>query len=262
MFCKENIDWELFFDQVGQSEQKLLMLDYDGTLAPFRPERSQAKPYSQVRELLEQLAQRPDQRLVLITGRRVHELTSLLALSVQPEVWGCHGLEHLTQDGSYQIQELDEQSLSVLSALDERLESEGLREFLEYKPGAVALHWRGLDQERIRDLHQRTLGICLPICSDKLVLLEFDGGVEFRVPGVNKGDVVTKLLEETNAPCVAAYLGDDFVDEYAFQALRGRGLSVLVRKEKRPSSADIWIRRPEELVEFLSAWVAACGGAA
>ena len=51
-----------------------------------------------------------------------------------------------------------------------------------------------------------------------------------------------------------AYLGDDRTDEDAFRALRGRGLSVLVRAEPRETAADAWIRPPEELIEFLRTW--------
>lgn len=58
-----------------------------------------------------------------------------------------------------------------------------------------------------------------------------------------------------------AYLGDDQTDENAFEALHGRGLSVLVRREYRPTNADVWIQPPEGVTAFLSDWASACGGA-
>ena len=56
-----------------------------------------------------------------------------------------------------------------------------------------------------------------------------------------------------------AYLGDDLTDEAAFRALDERGLGVLVRPKLRATSADIWIRPPEELLDFLRSWLRAEG---
>ena len=37
-----------------------------------------------------------------------------------------------------------------------------------------------------------------------------------------------------------------------------RGFSILVRTEVRESCARFWLRPPEELLEFLDDWIAAC----
>ncbi|MGH9571319.1 MAG: hypothetical protein ACRD4F_16865, partial [Candidatus Angelobacter sp.] len=58
----------------------------------------------------------------------------------------------------------------------------------------------------------------------------------------------------------AAYLGDDLTDEDAFQAINGRGLSVLVRPAWRSTTAQAWLRPPGELIQFLNDWIHACGG--
>ncbi len=41
------------------------------------------------------------------------------------------------------------------------------------------------------------------------------------------------ILRETEKGAVVTYLGDDITDEDAFKALKGKGLSVLVREEIR-----------------------------
>jgi trehalose-6-phosphatase len=68
--------------------------------------------------------------------------------------------------------------------------------------------------------------------------------------------VETIIAEEGDA--VIAYLGDDFTDEDAFSAIKGKGLSALVRPEWRPTSADVWIIPPEELLSFFDRWIEAC----
>ena len=43
-----------FFDCLKKSQSRILLLDYDGTLAPFRVERDKALPYPGVAEALKQ----------------------------------------------------------------------------------------------------------------------------------------------------------------------------------------------------------------
>jgi len=57
---------------------------------------------------------------------------------------------------------------------------------------------------------------------------------------------------------VCAYLGDDRTDEDAFLAIAPHGVGVLVRPELRETAAAWWLRLPEELLEFLDDWSAAC----
>ena len=91
-----------------------------------------------------------------------------------------------------------------------------------------------------------------------LDLLEFDGGVEIRASAPDKGDAVRSLLSEMSANTPAAYLGDDNTDERAFRAINGRGLSVLVRPQWRQTAARLWLKPPEELLDFLARWLKAC----
>jgi trehalose-phosphatase len=92
-----------------------------------------------------------------------------------------------------------------------------------------------------------------------LHLLPFDGGLELRARGKNKGDAVSTILQESGSEVAAAYLGDDQTDENAFRAIKGRGVAILVRADPRPTVADIWLRPPEELGRFLRDWLIACG---
>jgi trehalose-6-phosphatase len=52
-----------------------------------------------------------------------------------------------------------------------------------------------------------------------LSLTEFDGGLELRVPGRNKGDAVKEMLVELDQNAAIAYLGDDHSDEDGFKSI-------------------------------------------
>jgi trehalose-phosphatase len=93
-------------------------------------------------------------------------------------------------------------------------------------------------------------------------LLDFDAGLELRA-GRNKGGAVEAILAESDSGGPVAYLGDDLSDEAAFSAVNAigpRGLSVLVRRKYRETDAQIWLRPPADLVEFLVRWIRAVSG--
>ena len=131
----------------------------------------------------------------------------------------------------------------------------GYSERSEHKPGSVALHWRGMDAPEIRQMREQIEPKWSLIAEGwGLCLNEFDGGLELRVPGRNKGHAVETILDEMGEGAAAAYLGDDATDEDAFRSIKGKGLGILVRERLRPTVADIWIRPPEELLDLLTRW--------
>ncbi len=255
------LDLDLFFETLANTKQRVLLLDYDGTLAPFRIERDQAVPYPGVGEVLNSILKTGSCRVVLVTGRQVKDLIPLLGLSRIPEIWGAHGLERLFPDNRYEVADIGESPMRGLSEAHVWSESEGLQDLCEQKPGCLALHWRGLGEAKVKEIRDKIMANWLPIAQDTgLALHEFDGGLELRVPAKNKGSAVETILSEMGEGSVAAYLGDDLTDEDAFSVMDEKGLSILVRKEFRPTNADLWLRPPEELLGFLKNWNHACGG--
>jgi trehalose-phosphatase len=249
-----------FCAKVASASSRALLLDYDGTLARFSADRHHALPYVAIRALLDRIRIFTNTRLVVVTGRRAHEAASLLGLK-NVEVWGCHGLSRLHADGTYQLPYLDEAAVGKIAEANELLRADGLFDLLEFKPGATAIHWRGID-ECATQVAQRVEQVWSMLHGHQgIELLKFDGGMEIRVAGRNKGDAVRAILAEMGGHSAVAYLGDDHTDENAFAVLRGHGLSVLVRNEYRPTGADVWIQPPEGVVAFLADWTSACGGA-
>jgi trehalose-phosphatase len=149
--------------------------------------------------------------------------------------------------------------MHALAHADRWLRDQGLHHRAEFKTGAVAIHWRGLDESMMAETRGQVLLGWLPIAqTTPMELLEFDGGIEMRMPGRDKGDAVRTILDEVGPEVPVAYLGDDITDERAFLALGTLGLSVLVRPEWRETAAALWIRPPEGLREFLARWLRAC----
>jgi trehalose 6-phosphate phosphatase len=250
---------EPFLRKVAKAPESALLLDYDGTLAPFQSQRDQAYPYPGVALLLQEIVRDRRTRVVVISGRDATEVLPLLNVHPSPEVWGVHGLQRLKPDGSTEMPQLDERTLEGLSDAERWLGYQELLHTAEFKAGSIAVHWRGLSDNDTEALRARVRLGWRPIAKQRhLDLLEFDGGLEIRARAADKGEAVRAFLEEIGADAPIAYLGDDTTDESAFKALQGRGLTILVRPKWRTTSAQFWLKPPEELLDFLSLWLKSC----
>ncbi len=252
-----NTDFQLdsFYGSLTTSEEPLLMIDYDGTLSPFTADRDRAFPYPQIIPALKRLFSGQKTRVVIISGRSIDILKNLLEFDQLPELWGCHGLERLTPEGEHSVSPLPEAVSKWLSELYSWISANGLVDICEFKPSGAAFHWRGLPADTAQQIRntvvERWQG---EIEGSGLELLNFDGGVEIRVAGTNKAVPVRNLIQQSKDNTPRAYLGDDLTDEDAFGALKGHGLSVLVRPELRPTAADLWLHPTDELYDFLQRW--------
>ncbi len=248
-----------FLRSISHAPQTALLLDYDGTLAPFHTTRDQARPYPGVALILQEIVRNGRTRVVVISGRDATDVLALLNIHPPPEVWGVHGLQRLQTNGSMEMAHLDERTLDGLSNADRWLGYQQVRRTAEFKAGSIAVHWRGLSESDVEDLRARVLLGWRRIAEHSgLDLLEFDGGLEIRACEADKGVAVRTFLSEISPDAPVAYLGDDTTDESAFQAMQGRGISVLVRPEWRQTAAQLWLRPPDELLDFLAQWLTTC----
>lgn len=252
----ESTDLDLFFRRLATSSYPLLMLDYDGTLAPFREERDEAIPYSGVRDRLSRLVASVRTRTVIISGRAITDIIPLLGLPQLPEIWGSHGAERRLPDGTLQSIEISQATKAGLARIEQWISEHNIEKIVERKPAAIAFHWRGLSPTDTATYREMVLDAWSAVAGKHgLHVHEFDGGLELKAADITKAVAIHTLLHATPADTAAAYLGDDLTDEDAFEALAGHGLSVLVRKETRTTRADLRITPPEELLSFLDRWL-------
>jgi trehalose-phosphatase len=257
---RENGDPDRFFERLARAARAALLLDYDGTLAPFCLDPRDARSWPGAREALESIMQPGDTRVVFVSGRALRDLQPLLDLRQIPELWGSHGWERRCADGRTQTQHPPEAARRALAQAGERLDAiHRLGGRCETKPAGFAIHWRGLDSQRASEIARLVTGYWAQQAhAAGLELQPFDGGLELRIPGRNKGDVVRTLHAELpDAPL--AFLGDDHTDEDAFRVMTDGDLGVLVRPELRATAAALWLQPPAELLAFLRRWAEARG---
>jgi trehalose 6-phosphate phosphatase len=253
-----------FFAWFCRGKSPVLLLDYDGTLAPFHVDRFKARPWAGVRELLGEIQHQQRTRITVISGRPAGEVAQLLDLTPAPEIWGLHGVERLHANGTRELEQVSAETQFRLDELREQLKRDSFGGLFEDKPNAVAMHWRGASPGEAAEIEARTRALFESRAgAGGLTLLAFEAGLELRA-GRDKGDAVRSILQEASGgkpgAAAVAFLGDDITDEAAFRAVNALPtphFTALVRGERRETAADAWLRPPGEMLAFLQQWLAA-----
>jgi trehalose-phosphatase len=237
----------------------LLMSDYDGTLTPIVPTPAAARLAPPVRAMLARIAAIPRVAIAVISGRNlpdVRERVGIAGLTCA----GCHGL--MVEGPGLTF--VHPQAIAVSSLIAEiggdlGRALAGLRGVeVEVKELGVAVHYRRalpsdlaevfFQVERVRE-HQGSRLTTQP--GKKVIEL---------LPQVSwdKGECALWLRDhlrpDPGAPEAAlVYLGDDETDERAFEALRGKGITVRVGSGPRRSAALRWVEDVRAVHRFLAA---------
>lgn len=248
---------------IALAHRRLLMLDHDGTLAPFETVRERAVPSPRSLLHLERLAASPGTRLAIVSGRPVRELeTHLGQLGVT--LVGEHGWEHRVPGGKLVRDRIPEAASAALQRADRAVTDPEFRARLEVKRTSIALHTRDLEYEQAEHAGRAVRAAWRPHeTKGVLRTVPFAGGFELRATAHDKGTAVKALLAEEPPGTLAVYVGDDLTDEDAFEAVRDRGFGLRVGAPGGVTSATAWLGDTDEVSEFLAEWwsIAGTGGA-
>lgn len=249
-----NKTFQSFLQSLRTIKRGLLILDYDGTLAPFKKERQKAVMHPLIKKEIQQLLHMKETRIIILSGRSVDALIPLLHLSPLPEIWGCHGLERRSKHGKLwrdKISPLQRQGLQLAKTVLVELPCS----LIEVKPFSVAVHTRPATPKQKKELKNLLKNCWSEIATHHdLEILSFNGGWELRVKEKNKSTAMRKILLDVPWKCPVAYLGDDKTDEDAFRALGDRGLKVLVGKKSRLDHKELRIATYPGVASFLRQW--------
>ncbi len=251
-----------FWLRLGNSQTRLLALDYDGTLAPFHLEPMKAFPLPGTQELLAAINETGATRLAIISGRPLQELATLLG-DLEITMIGSHGFETRGTDGEIIVENPSPIQLEGLEKASEMARRMGAGHKLEIKVASVAFHTRGMDPDlashRERQLINEWSALTSPYA---LECRRFNGGVEIRSLGVNKGDSILALVGEQPCGSFNVYLGDDETDEDAFRKLSegSVGYGIKVGDPSVPSAAAGFLTDCEGVRSFLETWLEITSG--
>lgn len=215
------------------ASQRILFLDYDGTLVGFSKNPQKARPDEDLLMLLRALSADERNRVVIISGRDRTTLQEWLGhLNVdfiaEHGVWFRAAGEEWTMAQALR----SEWKLEIRPIL-ELMVSRTAGSFIEEKDYSLVWHYRRADAElgavRAREL---TSHLNFLAANNDLQIMEGNKVVEIKSAGVNKGLAASRWLATYEAPFVLA-IGDDRTDEDTFRAMPDEAFTVKVGRTVR-----------------------------
>jgi trehalose-phosphatase len=244
-----------FWERVRSAPERYLLLDYDGTLAPFRTNRMDALPVPGALEAVKAIRDSGTTRLAMLTGRPVRELVELVGDLGVPMV-GSHGFEFMAPGGDVELGELTDEQDERFGRAEREARAVARAARVERKPASVGLHTRGMPEEEARALHEEILRAwSIDLEGLGLECRRFSGGVELRLTAVHKGTALERIIERRSDAAFCVYVGDDDTDEDAFKALPASGVGIKVGPRGVRTSASGRLDDPKAVGRFLETWL-------
>jgi trehalose 6-phosphate phosphatase len=254
---------------VRAAAETVVGLDFDGTLAPIVEDPAQAHIHPDAGQVLVDLAAQV-LAIAVVTGRPARQALDLGGLErvgnaigdtgKELYLFGQYGNERWSSTSRRVISPRPPQGLATLTAeLPALLRRHGAEQaHIEEKGLAVAVHTRRAPDP------DGTFEALLPVLEEQaarydLVVEPGRRVIEVRSPGMDKGVVVEKLVDELDAGGVV-FIGDDLGDVDAFGAvadLARRGLPTLrVCSASDEEGAlvelsDVLVHGPDGVLELL-----------
>ncbi|MGH7826921.1 MAG: bifunctional alpha,alpha-trehalose-phosphate synthase (UDP-forming)/trehalose-phosphatase [Candidatus Binatia bacterium] len=215
-------------DHYKTSRDRVLFLDYDGTMAPLARYPTLAAPDEAILRLLWTLSSDPKNNVVIISGRDRQNLDDWfgqlpVGIIAEHGVWLKKGgrpwqmLKPITSEWKRQL-------LPILETYADRLPGA----FVEEKEHSIGWHYRLADPEQAGFLAAELADHLLNLTAKTdLQIVQGNRVVEIRNAGVNKGTAALDWMSEHHFDFILA-IGDDATDEDLFRALPESAVSIRV----------------------------------
>ena len=237
----------------NRANKRCILLDYDGTLAPYQKLPSLATPSNELIDLLKQLTSDASNEIVVISGRDVDTLEKWLGklpLNMIAEHGAC--VKH--KGGEWKEQtpintEWKEQVRPLMQLFVDRCAGS----FIEEKKSTLAWHYRNTNSElgfiRSRELRNALLQLT---ANTPLQVVDGNRVLEVRMVGVDKGAAATAIIQSLEPDFILG-IGDDATDEDMFRALRDKAYTVKIGRAN--TAAQYTILSQKEVLPFLKRFI-------
>ncbi len=231
------------------ARKRCILLDYDGTLAPYQKLPSLAVPSEELMQLLNQLTMEQAKEVVIISDRDVDTLEKWLgklSLNMIAEHGAC--IKYKEEEWKELIAvntEWKEQVRPLMQLFVDRCAGS----FIEEKKSTLAWHYRNTNQElgfmRSRELRNSLLQLT---ANTPLQVVDGNKVLEVRMVGVDKGVAALNMISSIE-PDFILCIGDDATDEDMFKAMRDKAYTIKIGRAN--TSAEYTILSQKDVFPFL-----------
>jgi trehalose 6-phosphate synthase/phosphatase len=237
----------------SQAHSRLILLDYDGTLAPFSDLPREAVPTSRLIALLTRLTEDRRSLVALVSGRSRPDLERWFGGI--PNLWLAAEHGAVVRSPVSQVWEQPHQSpnthwkLRVLPILEHFVERTP-GSFIEEKEFSLVWHYRMADLEFGDWLANDLVANLDHMLANSLVkAVKGQKTVEVKLVWANKGQMYSRLLVPNHKPDFIMAAGDDATDEDLFAQLPQSAWTIHVGRNR--SRARYYVSDPKEMLAML-----------
>lgn len=212
-----------------ESGNRILFLDYDGTLSGFQKNPEDARPDDELYGILDKLTRDPKNTVIIISGRDKETLGRWFDIGWNIHFIAEHGVWLRDPGGDWHmLEQIDNQWKESVQPLLEYYVDQTPRSFIEHKNFSLVWHYRKADPDlgiqRAWELKDelRTLTSNL-----NLEIMDGDKVLEIKYSGINKGRAALQKMGDEPYDFIFA-VGDDWTDEYTFEAMPDQAYTIKV----------------------------------
>lgn len=219
------------------ARKRLILLDYDGTLAPFKNNPHDAFPTPELLNLLSVLSADKTNKIVISSGRDRYTLEKWLG-HLPIDLAAEHGAFYREQgEWHKKLDKIvwDKEILGVIQHIAKRTP----RSKIEIKDTALVWHYRDVDSW-LADLRVTQLinALINPCSRHNLQIMKGNKIVEVKNSNVTKGSEALRLLGKEQYDFIMA-VGDDTTDEDMFMALPEQAITIKVGRNSNVAKYNI-----------------------
>ncbi|MDK2890219.1 MAG: trehalose 6-phosphate synthase/phosphatase [Methanoculleus sp.] len=209
-------------------KDRLLLLDYDGTLVPFAARPQKAVPGDATREVLKTLSRTPGNEVVVISGRDRSTLEAWFG-AMDIGIIAEHGVWIKERSGEWRMPEaLSDEWKGEIYPLLELYTDRTPGAFIEEKDYSLVWHYRRteplLGAQRAKDLKDDLLHLTANL---NVGVMDGNKVIEIKNNVVNKGRAALNWVSRRAWDFILA-IGDDRTDEDLFAAMPPEAYSIKV----------------------------------
>jgi trehalose 6-phosphate synthase/phosphatase len=210
------------------AKQRILFLDYDGTLVGFKDKPEKARPDEELLRIVRALCAREGNRVVVISGREPRDLDDFFQ-GLPVDMAAGHGSWLKVNGGEWKKAELfSTEWKEAIRPILENYTDRTPGSFIEEKEFSLAWHYRRCEPDlaalRVGELKDSLFSI-----TENLNIGILDGNkvLEAKDTSVNKGRAGSEWLRSKEYDFIFG-VGDDYTDEDLFEVLPEEAYSVKV----------------------------------
>ncbi|VBB48088.1 conserved hypothetical protein [uncultured Paludibacter sp.] len=213
--------------QYDSASSRLFFLDYDGTLAPFVKNPTDATPSKRLLTLIKELTNDPKNKVIINSGRNCDILDKWFG-ELNIDFAAEHGAFYKENGKWHQNLKKKQVWSDEIVDIIQRTIDKTPHSSMEIKDAALVWHFRKVDIW-LAELRENQLinELMIPCARQNLQIVRGNKIVEIKSPEFNKGSEINRRLAKHKYDFVLA-IGDDTTDEDMFRALPENGISIKV----------------------------------